>query len=472
MVSVIILAAGLGTRMNSKIPKVLHKICGKSMIEYVIDVTLGISSDIHIVLFHQNQNIRDYINQIYPNYLLDKFHFHIQMHDKYPGTGGALIVEKWHGQMEQANLQLCSTLIPNNENTEQDQYKTLLPCQGDKIVVINGDTPFVAISDLETLLQDSSDISLGIFHAKNPKGYGRIIQSNTSKDKIYISRIIEDKDCSLEQREISLVNGGIYCFSKEILDRYIPSLKPSNAQNEYYLTDIIALACRDGALVSGHIMEAGNLLGINSRVELANAENIMLDRLRLKAMQQGVTMRIPNSIYIDSSVIFEGECVIENGACITGRSLIKNSHIKAHTVVEDSQVINSDIGPSAHIRPNCKIIDSHIGNFVECKKANLSGVKAGHLSYLGDCTIGEGSNIGAGVITCNYDGKEKHQTIIGKNVFVGSDCQLVAPIEIEDNVLIAAGSTVTKNVKLGSLVIARQKQVNHENGFFRFFSQE
>ncbi|RDU72265.1 bifunctional UDP-N-acetylglucosamine diphosphorylase/glucosamine-1-phosphate N-acetyltransferase GlmU [Helicobacter aurati] len=450
MTSVVILAAGLGTRMRSTVPKVLHKICGKSMLDYTIDTALSVSSDVHVVLFHQEQVIKEHIEQRYPLYLRDKLHFHTQMYAKYPGTGGALIAE----------------------SSEEHEQVRLLPLQGDRVIVMSGDTPFVDVADLEVLLQSRADICVGIFETNNPYGYGRIITTNSSGNPLCIRQIIEERDCTQEQKQVSLVNGGVYCFQKEILCKYIASLLPNNNQSEYYLTDIIRLAALDGVLIAGHILESEHLLGINSKVELAKAQDIMLDSLRLKAMQQGVIMRMPKSIYIENDVVFEGECILENGVCITGRSIIKDSHIKAHTVIENSSIIKSDIGPNAHIRPSCMITNSHIGNFVECKNANLTGVKAGHLSYLGDCRIDEGSNIGAGVITCNYDGKKKHQTLIGKNVFVGSDCQLVAPLEIQDNVLIAAGSTVTKSAKSGSLVIARQKQTTHENGFFRFFEQD
>jgi bifunctional UDP-N-acetylglucosamine pyrophosphorylase/glucosamine-1-phosphate N-acetyltransferase len=182
-------------------------------------------------------------------------------------------------------------------------------------------------------------------------------------------------------------------------------------------------------------------------------------------------MRLPETIYIDSRATFEGECVLENGVSIQGASHIISSHIKTHSVIEDSYIQNSNVGPMGRIRPNSRLIDSHVGNFVEVKKSTLTGVKAGHLAYIGDASIEEGSNIGAGVITCNYDGINKHKTIIGKNVFVGSDTQLVAPVTIADDVMIAAGSTITKDAEQGALILSRTPQKSIKNYFYKFFKK-
>jgi len=212
--------------------------------------------------------------------------------------------------------------------------------------------------------------------------------------------------------------------------------------------------------------------GVNSRFDLAEAEELMQKRIRQKWMQAGVTMHLPSTIYIDSRVKFSGECILENGVTIHGESVIETSHIKSHTVIEDAIIKNSSCGPMARVRPGSVLTDTHIGNFVEVKKSQLKGVKAGHLSYLGDAQIDEGTNIGAGTITCNYDGIKKYKTKIGKNVFVGSDTQLVAPVTIEDNVIIAAGTTVTKDVKEGSLAISRTPQKSIKDFFYKFFKKE
>lgn len=197
------------------------------------------------------------------------------------------------------------------------------------------------------------------------------------------------------------------------------------------------------------------------------------DNIKRMHMENGVIIQLPSSVYIEDTVKLIGKCVIENGCRITGNTVIENSHIKSGTVIEDSTIINSDIGPTAHIRPLSQIKDSHIGNFVEVKKSSLNGVKAGHLSYIGDTTIEPGTNIGAGVITCNYDGVNKYKTTIGKNVFVGSDSQIIAPCIIEDDVIIAAGTTVTdKNVKKGVLAISRKKMKTIKNFYYRFFNNK
>ncbi len=447
MVSVVILAAGFGTRMKSKEPKVLHTICGKSMIEYAIDTALQISSDIHVVLYNQEEKIKAFLQTKYAWYIADKITLHTQLHDIYPGTGGALM------QAE----------------------KQLIAIKGEKVLVISGDTPLIMHDDLMQLVNGKGAINLAVFQTQNPYGYGRILrkdQTNTQQNDTQcyaIAGIVEEKDCTAIQKQITTLNAGIYCFNKELLETYIPKLNDNNIQKEYYLTQVIELACQDSHDIFAYMCCEKNMLGVNTKLHLAQAEQIMLERLRHKAMEQGVIMQIPESIYLDYEVCFEGECVLENGVRITGKSYIKESYIKAHSVIEESKIIQSDIGPHAHIRPNSNIIDSHIGNFVECKNADLKGVKAGHLSYLGDCVVQEGSNIGAGVITCNYDGIKKHKTHIGKNVFVGSDCQLVAPVNIADNVLIGAGSTITKDIQEGDLALARTKQTNYPNGFYKFF---
>ncbi len=229
------------------------------------------------------------------------------------------------------------------------------------------------------------------------------------------------------------------------------------------------MAVDEGRIVHPVYVKEEEFKGVNSKLDLAEAEVIMQRRIKEKLMMAGVIMRLPDTIYIDCRAEFEGECIIENGVSIQGASHIIDSHIKTHSIVEDSLLQNSDIGPMARIRPQSKIIDTHIGNFVEVKKSTLTGVKAGHLSYIGDATIDEGSNIGAGVITCNYDGKAKYQTIIGKNVFVGSDTQLLAPVTIEDDVIIAAGTTVNKNIARGELAISRAPLKKVAGFFDRFF---
>jgi len=428
-ISVVILAAGQGTRMKSTTPKVLHEISGKSMLFHAIDAAKKISDDITVVLYHQAQRIQEEIEAYYAG-----IHFHMQDAIQFPGTGGAMKgVHVTHS----------------------------------KALILNGDMPLVTMGALESLMEGDADINMSVIKLDNPSGYGRVIISQGS-----VVEIVEEKDCIPAQKEIQTVNAGVYCVKKELLESYIPALRNENAQKEYYLTDIIKMAVDEGKTVHPVIVEEEEFKGVNSKLDLAHAEEILQRRIKTEWMRAGVSMRLPETIYIDSRAIFEGECILENGVSIQGASHIITSHIKTHSVVEDAYIEDSDVGPMARIRPNSTLIRTHIGNFVEVKKSTLKGVKAGHLAYIGDASINEGSNIGAGVITCNYDGKNKYQTIIGRNVFVGSDTQLVAPVTIEDDVIIAAGSTINKNVAQGELAISRVPMKTVKNFFYKFFGDK
>jgi len=425
-ISVVILAAGQGTRMKSTTPKVLHEISGKPMLFHAIDAAQKISDDITVVLYHQAARIQEAIEAHYSG-----IHFHMQDAVEFPGTGGAMKgVKVTHS----------------------------------KALILNGDMPLVTMSALESLMQGDADINMSVIKLDNPSGYGRVVISQGN-----VAEIVEEKDCIPAQKEIQTVNAGVYCVKKELLESYIPALSNENAQKEYYLTDIIKMAVDEGKIVHPVIVEEEEFKGVNSKLDLAHAEEILQRRIKTEWMKAGVSMRLPETIYIDSRATFEGECLLENGVSIQGASHIIASHIKTHSVIEDAHIENSDVGPMGRVRPNSTLINTHIGNFVEVKKSTLTGVKAGHLAYIGDATIDEGSNIGAGVITCNYDGKDKYQTKIGKNVFVGSDTQLVAPVTIEDDVMIAAGSTINKNVAQGELAISRAPMRTVKNFFYKFF---
>ncbi|PAF47707.1 UDP-N-acetylglucosamine diphosphorylase/glucosamine-1-phosphate N-acetyltransferase [Helicobacter sp. 12S02232-10] len=423
--------------MRSSLPKVLHKICGQEMLSYSVQEALKISEDIHIILFFQHEKIRQHIECSFQDHL-HKIFFHIQNHSKYPGTGGALM---------------------------QNEQQKLIPLKHDQILILNGDMPLITKEELERFIGFKNPVALGVFELENPTGYGRVIIKDNQ-----VKQIIEEKDATPPIKAIRTLNAGVYAFDKKFLETYLPKLTNTNAQKEYYLTDLIDLATKNKLEILPIFVNPKNFMGVNSKSELSKAQDIMLERLRNKAMDQGVIIHLPQTLYLEPSVTFEGECEIQPGVCISGKTKIINSLIKAYSVIESSVIEHSDIGPMAHIRPGCEISQSHIGNFVELKASKIKGAKAGHLSYLGDCEIGEGSNIGAGVITCNYDGKAKHKTLIGKNVFIGSDTQLVAPLEIESNVLIGSGTTMTKNAKEGDLVISRVRQENKNGGFYRFFN--
>jgi len=428
-ISVVILAAGQGTRMKSTLPKVLHKISGKSMLFHAIDAASEISDDITVVLYHQAARIQSEIEASY-----EGLHFHMQDAEKYPGTGGAM-----------------KGVQTKNERT----------------LILNGDMPLITKDSLLALTDGDSDINMSVIQLEDPSGYGRVIIEEEA-----VLEIVEQKDCNETQLLTKTVNAGIYAVNTTLLEKYIPALSNNNAQEEYYLTDIVKMAVDEGKSVHPVYVEEEEFKGVNSKLDLAHAEEIHQRRIKTEWMKAGVSMRLPETIYIDSHATFEGECMLENGVSIQGTSHIIASHIKTHSVIEDSHIENSDVGPMGRIRPNSKLIDTHVGNFVEVKKSTLRGVKAGHLAYIGDATIDEGTNIGAGMITCNYDGKNKYQTIIGKNVFIGSDTQIVAPVTIEDDVIVAAGTTVNKDVEKGSLAISRTEMKSIKNFYYKFFTEK
>lgn len=399
------------------------------MLFHAIDAAKNVSDDITVVLYHQAERIQKEIEAAY-----EGIRFHMQDAQRFPGTGGAM-----------KGVKVRHT----------------------KALILNGDMPLVTTDSLLALMDGDADINMSVIKLDDPSGYGRVV---ISEGKVH--EIVEEKDCIPAQKEIQTVNAGVYCVKKELLDSYIPALNNENAQKEYYLTDIVKMAVDEGKTVHPVIVQEEEFKGVNSKLDLAHAEELMQRRIKTEWMKAGVSMRLPETIYIDSRATFEGECMLENGVSIQGASHIISSHIKTHSVIEDSYIRNSDVGPMGRIRPDTKLIDTHIGNFVEVKKSTLTGVKAGHLAYIGDASIDEGTNLGAGVITCNYDGKTKYKTVIGKNVFVGSDTQIVAPVTIADDVLIAAGTTVNRNVEKGDLVISRTQMKTVKNFFYKFFGEK
>lgn len=429
--SIIILAAGKGSRMKSSKAKVLHSISGKEMLYFIIKESMKISDDITIVIHHQKEAVQEAMIKHFG----DKINFVVQDADNFPGTGGAVMgVEPKH----------------------------------EKVLVLNGDMPLITAEALKGFETSNADITMSIFDLEDSSGYGRVIISADG-----VERIVEEKDANEAEKSVTTVNAGIYSFSKSVMEKYLPQLSNDNAQEEYYLTDIIAMARADKLSVEPLLVDEEHFKGVNSKFDLANAEVIMQERIKTKWMNEGVSMQLPSTIYIEEGVTFSSESLIENGVRLCGNTLIDNAHIKSGSVIEDSIIKNSDIGPLAHIRPHSHIEDTHIGNFVEVKKSTLKGVKAGHLAYLGDAQVDEGTNVGAGVITCNYDGKAKYQTIIGKNVFIGSDSQLVAPVIIEDDVLIAAGTTVTAGkIEKGSLSVSRAPLKSVAGFYYKFFGKK
>jgi bifunctional UDP-N-acetylglucosamine pyrophosphorylase/glucosamine-1-phosphate N-acetyltransferase len=426
MAQIVILAAGKGTRMKSKLPKVIHKICNKPMIEYIIEEALKVSNNVDVVLYHEFDKIKELISK-YP------VKIHKQNHKEFPGTGGAL---------------------------------KEVPLRSEKILVLNGDMPLISADEIKKFFEIEADIVMSVMKLKNPQGYGRVVIENGN-----VKKIVEQKDATKEELKIPYVNAGVYSFKKEVLQKYLPLLSNNNAQKEYYLTDIIEMAVKDGLKVKAIEVDEENFKGVNSKEDLAKAEEIMCKRIKSKWLKEGVIMHLPDTIYIDAYTQFEGECEVWSG-CVILKSVIIESEIKPNSVIEEAVIKKSSIGPMARIRPKSEINKSKIGNFVEVKASKLKGVKAGHLSYLGDSEIDEGTNIGAGTITCNYDGKNKYKTKIGKNVFVGSDTKLIAPITIEDDVIIAAGSVVNKDIKKGSLAISRPPLKIVKDFYYKFFGRK
>lgn len=427
--SIIILAAGQGTRMKSETPKVLHKLCGKPMIHHIIKESKKLTDDITVVLYHKKEMVEDYINKNFEN-----INIVIQDHENYPGTGGAVM-----------------GIEPKKR----------------RVVVLNGDMPLVTKAEIKKLGESDSDIALTTIELKDPDGYGRVIVDNEK-----VSKIVEQKDASEEEKRITLVNAGVYSFNTKFMLDALKRIDNNNNQKEYYITDLISLGVADKKSVVSILGEEDKFSGVNSKVQLAQLEEIMSERINQEHMKNGVIIRLPKTVMIEEGVEFIGECEVESGCVIKGDSVIENSTIFANSIVEDGEIRNSTVGPMARIRPKSKLINSHIGNFVETKKSTLNGVKAGHLSYLGDAEIDEGTNVGAGTITCNYDGKGKYKTKIGKNVFIGSDTQLVAPVTLNDNTMVAAGTTVTSDVEEGALVLSRTKQKTISGFFKKFFNDK
>ncbi|MCL1474200.1 bifunctional UDP-N-acetylglucosamine diphosphorylase/glucosamine-1-phosphate N-acetyltransferase GlmU [Argonema antarcticum] len=440
MVAVAILAAGRGTRMKSELPKVLHSLGGRSLIERILQTALEIEP----------------IRQI--------------------------VIVGYQGKQVEAALQH----IPNVEFVEQTQQlgtghavQQLLPhlegFQGD-LLVLNGDVPLLRPQTLKVLMEShkkhQNAVSLLTAHLPNPKGYGRVF----CNDRNIIQQIVEDRDCSAAQKQNHRINAGIYCFNWPQLAKVLPQLQANNDQKEYYLTDACNLM---QPVMAVDVEDYQEILGINDRKQLATAYDILQGRVKERWMAAGVTLIDPNSITIDDTVQLSTDIIIEpqthlrgntaigSGSRIGPGSLIENSQIGenvtvVYSVITDSTVqAETKIGPYSHLRGNVNAgKNCRIGNFVELKNTTLGDrTNVAHLSYLGDATLGERVNIGAGTITANYDGVKKHQTKIGDRTKTGSNSVLVAPVKLGSDVTVAAGSTVTEDVPDDSLVIARSPQV-------------
>lgn len=425
--AIIILAAGKGTRMKSAMPKVLHKVCGKPMINHVIDTAKALSpKKIVTVLSRDTQVIEDSI----------KDSSLCVLQKQQLGTGDAV---------KPALSQLTS-------------FKG-------NIVILYADTPLIEVTTLNKMikkLDKSGAVVLG-FRPDDPAEYGRLEINNSNN----LERIVEFKDASPEQRKNNLCNSGVIAIKSDVIQKLIGKITNENANGEYYLTDLIELAKNDGNICSYIEGEEDEVLGVNNRVQLSEAENIFQNRLREKAMLGGATLIDPSSVYFYHDTKVGKDVLIHPNVTFgEGVSVADNVEIKSFSHIEGAKISSgAAIGPFARLRPGTDVgQDARIGNFVEVKKSQIGkGVKIGHLSYIGDSEIGSETNIGAGTITCNYDGVNKFKTKLGKNVFVGSNSALVAPINIGDNSFIGAGSTITKDVGKNSLAVARGRQITKEN---------
>ena len=443
MLTVAILAAGKGTRMVSSIPKVLHKLSGKTLIQRVIYSCNELNPDkIFIIVGHKSEEVKD---SVIKN---NKIHFIVQ--NPQNGTGHA--------------VQVLSSQVKNHKG---------------KLIVLNGDVPLIKAETLKKLIKfhdsKTADVSVITTKKKNPYGYGRVF----AEDNLIVE-IVEEKDCNSDQSLNLLINAGIYCFNWKSLSKIINTLKSNNKQKELYLTDTIALLKNS---YSFEVEDNGELQGINNRVQLSVCEETIQTLIKEKHMIGGVTFINPASCTISEESIIGSDVIIEANTHIRGKSKIcnnckigPNSFIKDTFVNDNCEIINSTIfnskimehvkiGPYSHIRPNCEISsNSKIGNFVEIKNSQLDEeVKINHLSYIGDSKVGKYTNIGAGTITANFDGTKKYQTNIGKNSSIGANTVLIAPINLGESVTTGAGSVITKDSQNNSLAIARSKQVNIEN---------
>lgn len=440
---IVILAAGKGTRMYSSQPKVLHPIGGKPMLEHVIDTATTLQPEsINVVIGHGKDLVLQQLAHKNVNWVEQTEQL---------GTGHA--------------VQSALPHIPNTGRT----------------LVLYGDVPLIDTNTLQQLLKQAGhEVGLLTDILDNPTGYGRIIRNAQNQ----VTAIVEEKDANAEQKTLHEINTGIFVLPNNRLADWLAALNANNAQGEYYLTDVIALANAENIAVHPLAVHASYLAaGVNNKIQLAELERIFQQNQAAALLKQGVTLLDParfdlrgslkcgQDVSIDINCVFSGSVELGDNVKIGANCVIHNAKIAAGTVVqafshlEDCHIgENAQIGPFARLRPNAVLADDvHIGNFVEVKNSTIGkGSKANHLTYIGDATIGSKTNIGAGTITCNYDGVNKHKTIIGNEVRIGSNSSLVAPVVIGDKVTTGAGSVITKNCEAGKLVIARAKQMTIE----------
>jgi bifunctional UDP-N-acetylglucosamine pyrophosphorylase/glucosamine-1-phosphate N-acetyltransferase len=442
--SILILAAGMGTRMRSKRAKVLHRAGGLGLVEHVVDAARALTSPDRIVAVcgHQAAEVEA---------LLQPYGIGFVRQEPQQGTGHAVACCREHV--------LHSGLL----------------------MVLYGDTPLLTAATLQRLRnahqESGAAATLITTELDDPTGYGRVIVEGG-----VVAAIVEHKDCTAAQRAIRVINSGIYCFAAELLWKHLNEVGPNPQTHEYYLTDMAQILTAHGHTVRTlHVEDSSELLGINTRVELAEADRILRHRKAQDVMLSGVTIERPETVTIDAKVSIGVDTVVEPftrllgntqigedcrigaGAIVESAVLADRVTIAPYTLVTDSRIdAGASVGPFARLRPKAHVgADARVGNFVELKNTHLgAGAKSQHLTYLGDSEIGAGSNIGAGTITCNYDGQSKYATRIGKGSFIGSNSTLVAPVEIGDDSYVGAGSVITDAVPSGALALGRGRQAN------------
>lgn len=437
---VVVLAAGKGTRMKSALPKVLHPIAGKPLLGHVIATAQSLSpAKIVVVYGHGGEAVRNAFASASVEFVIQEPQL---------GTGHA--------------VQQAMPLINDDGVT----------------LILYGDVPLTKRETLAAVLEKANPFGLLTMHLDDPKGYGRIVRDDDGR----VRRIVEEKDASTDIKKIKEVNTGILALPTAKLRQWLAGLKNNNAQGEYYLTDVIGMAVNDGvAIHTSQPSQTWEVLGVNSRDQLAYLERVWQRENAMRLMANGVTLADPeridvrgeltcaNDVTIDVGCVFEGAVSIGTGVnvgpyCVIKDTVIEaNANIAAYSHFEGAHVgPASKIGPYARLRPGAKLSeDVHVGNFVEIKASTLGkGSKANHLAYLGDSEIGKNVNVGAGTITCNYDGANKHKTIIEDDAFIGSDTQLVAPVKVGKGATLGAGTTLTKDAPEGQLTVSRAKQVS------------
>jgi len=439
MLNVVILAAGKGTRMHSDTPKVLHALAGMPLLQHAMETALQLNATQTCVVYgHGGEAVPQAMAQYSANFVLQEPQL---------GTGHAV---------QQAMPQLAAEGLT---------------------LVLYGDVPLIQTATLKQLLHTPDSLNLLTLTMDNPTGYGRIVRDSTGK----VRSIVEEKDATTEQRAIREVNTGILSAPTHLLRNWLDNLKNDNVQGEYYLTDIVAMAVAQGVEVNtSHPVHAWEVMGINNKMQLAELERIWQSEQALRLMQQGVTLADParldirgklvcgRDVEIDVGCIFEGDVHLGNRVKVGAYAVLRNSRVEAGTHIAPYSHIDTAniaegcrIGPYARLRPGTQLHqDVHIGNFVEVKNSEIkAGSKANHLSYIGDSTVGSRVNVGAGTITCNYDGVNKHRTVIEDDVFIGSDTQLIAPVTVKRGSTIGAGSTITKDTPENALTLSRAKQL-------------